>query len=221
MLKMTTSALAITALMTLGAHAQSTDDSAAENAAESAGEAVENTGEAIAQEAGEAADAVEETAEDAAAEVEQEAEEAEAELEAEAAEAAEAEADVEVETVEVETVEEPRMDGDRPMLRTPDFEREGYDVVELDEMTSEDMTGMRIYSSDDEDVGEISELIMSSDGATVERAILDIGGFLGLGEHQIAVTLDELQIMRDGDGTARAYIDATQEELENQPEYEG
>ena len=60
---------------------------------------------------------------------------------------------------------------------------------------------------------------MAADGQSIERVVLDIGGFLGLGEHQVAVTLDELQIMRDPDGLNRAYIDATQAELEAQPEY--
>lgn len=132
--------------------------------------------------------------------------------------------ETETEAVVVEE-EEPtagmRLDGEREMLRMPAFEREGYETVTLDEMTSEDMTGMRIYGPNDEDIGEISELIMSSDGGTVERAVLDVGGFLGLGEHQVAVTLDELQILRGEDGANRAYIDATQEELEAQPEYEG
>ena len=147
-------------------------------------------------------------------------------VEVETAEAPEAEAEVAEEgtltVVEDDTVDPaaPRLDGERTMLRTPAFEREGYETVMMDELTTEDMTGMRIYGAQDEDIGEISELVMSEDGQSIERAILDIGGFLGLGEHQVAVTLDELQIMRDEGGLNRAYIDATQEELEAQPEYE-
>ena len=128
-------------------------------------------------------------------------------------------ADAEARPVRATDRAEVRMDGDRPMLRTPPTEREGYELVVRDELTADDMTGMRVYGSNDEDVGEISELIMSSDGATIERAVLDIGGFLGIGEHEVAVTLDELQIMRDANGTNRVYIDATQEELEAQPAY--
>lgn len=126
----------------------------------------------------------------------------------------------------LEVVEEPtpdpaatRLAGDRTMLRTPAFERDGFETVMMDEFTSEDMTGMRLYSATDEDIGEIKDLIMAEDGQSIERVVLDVGGFLGLGEHQVAVTLDELQIMRDPNGLNRAYIDATQEELEAQPEY--
>ena len=113
-----------------------------------------------------------------------------------------------------------RLADERPLLRTPAFEREGYETVMMDDFTSEEMTGMRLYGADDEDIGEIKDLIMADDGQSIERVVLDIGGFLGLGEHQVAVTLDELQIMRDPEGLNRAYIDATQEELEAQPQYE-
>ncbi|MGY3438059.1 MULTISPECIES: PRC-barrel domain-containing protein [unclassified Marinovum] len=110
---------------------------------------------------------------------------------------------------------------EREMLMRPDVTRDGFVAAELEEMTSENLTGARVYGVNDEDVGEVSELILSDDGK-VERVILDIGGFLGLGEHQVAVTFDELNIQRaDGGGDFRVYIDATEDSLEAQPEYEG
>lgn len=127
----------------------------------------------------------------------------------------------ELEVVGAETVDPAatRLAGERTMLRTPMFEREGFQPAMMDDLTSEELTGMRLYGADDEDIGEIKDLVMAADGQSIELAVLDIGGFLGLGERQIAVTLDELQILRDPNGLNRAYIDATQEELEAQPEY--
>lgn len=110
---------------------------------------------------------------------------------------------------------------DRPMLTAPEIERDGYAAADRDELTTEDLTGARVYGPDDEDVGEISELIVTEEGK-IDRAIIDVGGFLGLGEHSVAVTLDELNIVREADGDdLRVYIDSTQEALEQQPEYEG
>ncbi|MFP7571676.1 PRC-barrel domain-containing protein [Marivita sp. S2033] len=109
---------------------------------------------------------------------------------------------------------------DRPMMAPPAVEREGYSLAERDTLTTENLTGARVYGVNDEDVGEVSELLLNDDG-TIDRAILDIGGFLGMGEHQIAVTLDELQIVRtDAGDDIRVYIDSTQEALEAQPEYQ-
>ncbi len=148
------------------------------------------------------ADAIEKTVTEGAAEVKQEMAEAET-------------ADGTV----VTTTDTARMDGDRTMLRTPQFERAGYQVVDVEELTTEKLTGARVYGLNDEDIGEIDTLIMSDDGK-LSKAVLGIGGFLGLGEHSVAVTMDEVKIVRsDAGDDVRVYVDASKEELEAQPEY--
>ena len=69
-------------------------------------------------------------------------------------------------------------------------------------------------------LGEINDLIVDGDGS-VQAAILGIGGFLGIGERDVAVNMDQLQIMRDGEDPSNftLVIDATQEEIENAPEF--
>lgn len=113
-----------------------------------------------------------------------------------------------------------RDDTGRTMLRTPNLpSRDGYREAKYEELTTENLTGARVYGLNDEDVGEIDKLILSDDGK-ITRAVIDVGGFLGIGEHAVAVTFDELKIIRDeGWSDVRVYIDASQEELEAQPEY--
>ncbi len=116
---------------------------------------------------------------------------------------------------------DPMMDGEREMLMAPDIARDGFGVANAEELTTEDLTGARIYGINDEDIGEINSLIVNDQGQ-IERAVLDIGGFLGMGEHQISVTLDELSILRENDGGGfRVFIDASKEQLEAQPQYNG
>lgn len=112
---------------------------------------------------------------------------------------------------------------ERPMLRRPaNISREGYIVAEPVDLTAERLTGARVYGANDEDIGEIDELLLSEDGSNIDQVVVDVGGFLGMGEHEVAVTMEELHIMRSEDGQDfRVYMDATQEELEAQPEYEG
>ena len=107
----------------------------------------------------------------------------------------------------------------RAMLAPPMIEREGYEAAEMEQLTTEMLTGARVYGANDEDIGEISELLLTADGA-IDRAVIDVGGFLGMGEKPVAVTLKELTIMQD-DGDVRVYIDSTQEALEAQPAYDG
>ncbi|MEH6726042.1 MAG: PRC-barrel domain-containing protein [Hyphomicrobiales bacterium] len=132
----------------------------------------------------------------------------------------ESEADM-AEAREDHAADKTMLDGEREMFMAPDVDRDGFGVAVRDELTTEDLTGARIYGIDDEDIGEINSLIVDDSGQ-IQRAVLDIGGFLGLGEHQISVTLDELSILRETDGGGfRVFIDASKEQLEAQPEYKG
>lgn len=127
----------------------------------------------------------------------------------------EAQADAETTSTDMAMAE------DRPMLVAPTIEREGYMATEPVDLTSENLTGARVYGINDEDIGEISELLLSDDGQ-IDRVVIDVGGFLGLGEKPIAVTFEELSILRNEAGDSfRVYIDSTQEALEAQPEYQG
>jgi len=113
------------------------------------------------------------------------------------------------------------MDADSAMITGPDMILDGYAQVMPDDLTTEELTGARVMGINDEDVGEIGELLVTTDGK-LDRAVIDVGGFLGLGERDVAVAMDELTILRADDGDdLRVYISATQEALEQKPEYEG
>ena len=108
---------------------------------------------------------------------------------------------------------DPAMTGTAPMM-----EREGYTQVANTEMTTDDLTGARVYGANDEDIGEIGELVLSGDNM-IDKAIIDVGGFLGLGEKPVAVSMDDLTIMR-GENDIRVYVNSTEEQLEEMPAYE-
>ena len=112
-------------------------------------------------------------------------------------------------------------DDNRTLLTRPEINREGYQSIETAELTAEDLQGATVYGPNDEDVGEINRLIMDDNGQ-VARVVLDVGGFLGMGERQIAVTMKELNIVKNTAGDDfRVYIDANEAALKAQPEYKG
>jgi hypothetical protein len=112
-------------------------------------------------------------------------------------------------------------DENRTLLTRPDITREGYQAAEATELTADRLTGARVYGPNDEDVGEINRIILDNNGQ-VERVVLDVGGFLGMGERQIAVTMEELNIVKNTQGDDfRVYIDANQANLKAQPEFKG
>ena len=63
-------------------------------------------------------------------------------------------------------------------------------------------------------VGELDDILMGSDGSSM-AASLDIGGFLGMGEKDVAIPVTDLTAVEDG-----FTVNMTQEQLEALPEFE-
>ncbi len=111
--------------------------------------------------------------------------------------------------------------GDRTVMTPPPTVREGYSETEASEMSAETMIGANVYDANDEDVGNIDDVVLGEDGQ-VQYAVVDVGGFLGLGTHTVAIGFDEMTVMQNENmSDLRVYVDVTQESLESMPEYEG
>jgi len=109
------------------------------------------------------------------------------------------------------------------MLMRPDINREGYVNAESADLTADRLEGATVYGPNDENVGTINRIVLDDNGKGIKFVVLDVGGFLGLGERQIAVKMDQLNIVRsskNGDDF-RVYVDADQARLKAQPEYKG
>jgi sporulation protein YlmC with PRC-barrel domain len=79
-----------------------------------------------------------------------------------------------------------------------------------------DMIGSSLRNTRDEYLGEISDVIFDPDGQAITHALVEVGGFLGLGQDVIAVPLDALKITDDRE----TYIIAmTPERLEEAPRF--
>lgn len=87
------------------------------------------------------------------------------------------------------------------------------------DIRAEEMVGTTVYGTDDANVGEIGDVVLSADGK-VDAYIVDVGGFLGLGEKEVAVGSDNLKFMTDADGKKYLYTTFTKEQLEAAPAYD-
>lgn len=106
-------------------------------------------------------------------------------------------------------------------MEAPEIERDGYTRVTADELSADELTGVTVYGADDEPLGDVHDLIVS-DGGQIQEAIIDVGGFLGIGEKPVAMGFDRLNIQRNDDNDdVRVYINADEESLEEMPEHEG
>lgn len=112
------------------------------------------------------------------------------------------------------------MNENRTRLTPPTVTRQGYATAKVEELTADKLEGATVYGPKDENVGKVNRLVMNDNGKGVKLFVLDVGGFLGIGAHQIAVTPQELNIVRNANGNdVRVYIDANKQALKAQPEY--
>ncbi|WP_394179664.1 PRC-barrel domain-containing protein [Yoonia maritima] len=92
--------------------------------------------------------------------------------------------------------------------------------AQADIMVAADLEGAVVYDETDAEIGEVSEIILSADGKA-EKAVIDVGGFIGIGEKSVAVPFKDLALMKtEVDGDIVVYVSATKEELEAMPEFE-
>ena len=98
---------------------------------------------------------------------------------------------------------------------------DGYVETAAADLTSEELTGVAVYGPNDERIGEVSNIVLASDGQ-VQGAVVDVGGFLGIGEKPVELNFSEVDIMKEQDGDdLRIHVAMTKEQLEALPEYEG
>jgi sporulation protein YlmC with PRC-barrel domain len=86
------------------------------------------------------------------------------------------------------------------------------------EWRSSDLVGKSVYNTANERIGEIEDIIVSSDGR-VAAAIVGVGGFLGMGERKVALSYPTLQMMRESNGAVKPVVNASKELLRDAPEY--
>jgi len=80
--------------------------------------------------------------------------------------------------------------------------------------------GKEVYGPDDQSIGEIADLIMQDDGKT-RAALIDVGGFLGVGEKTVALPFNEIQVSQGTEGAAPKLVVAmSKDQLEQLPTFD-
>jgi len=97
-----------------------------------------------------------------------------------------------------------------------DMDKDGYlQTADRDALTAEDFDGLTVYGSEGEDLGEISELLVADNGK-INNVIIDVGGFLGMGEKPVSFAFDDLKLSRGGEADntdLRVEVDFTEDQL--------
>ena len=102
--------------------------------------------------------------------------------------------------------------------QTQVIDRMSMTQVATGDYTADDLTGRTVYGANDENIGEVGDVLLSSDNQ-IEGFVINVGGFLGLGEKEVAISPENLDIRADADGGITVFTPFTEEQLEAQPEF--
>jgi hypothetical protein len=80
------------------------------------------------------------------------------------------------------------------------------------------LIGKSVVNAENETVGEINDLVTDSNGKIV-AALIGAGGFLGIGEKDVAVSFQDLKLARDEDDNVTAMLNLSKEQLAQAPDY--
>lgn len=91
-------------------------------------------------------------------------------------------------------------------------ERQQKDIS-FSDITTDELLGAPVYGADNEWLGEVSELALGQNGE-IDTVIIDVGGFLGIGEKPVALNMDSVKLRLLDDDELRAYVPHTEDELD-------
>jgi len=88
-------------------------------------------------------------------------------------------------------------------------------------MRASKLIGSKVRNNANENIGDINELILDKDGK-VAAVVLGVGGFLGMGEREVALDFKALNIKYDPNamteaGATTITVNATKDSLKNAP----
>jgi sporulation protein YlmC with PRC-barrel domain len=89
---------------------------------------------------------------------------------------------------------------------------------QADEMRASKLIGTNVVNAANETVGEINEVVLGKDGR-VAAVVVGVGGFLGMGEREVAMNFSSLKMSRDGSNNLVITVDATKDSLKTAPEW--
>jgi hypothetical protein len=134
------------------------------------------------------------------------------------------------------TIAAPAIADTKPAADASATDAQYYTATEKTDFEASDLMGSRVYATeakvdadkaldkagdDWDDIGEVNDLVVSRDGS-VQAVVVGVGGFLGLGEKNVAVKMGELRFLKKAGDDANDYfivVNSNKERLTKAPEY--
>ncbi len=76
-----------------------------------------------------------------------------------------------------------------------------------------------VKGSGGEDIGSVEEIVFNTATGEIAFVIVGVGGFLGIGDRDVAVPFNAFQLRKDNAGAPELVLNATKQQLEGAPHY--
>jgi len=90
---------------------------------------------------------------------------------------------------------------------------------ESGDVLASNLIGESVYNGQDEAIGGINDLVTDKSGKVV-AVLIGAGGFLGMGEKDVAIRFEDLRLVREEDNGIKVIADLNQDTLASAPDYE-
>jgi sporulation protein YlmC with PRC-barrel domain len=120
------------------------------------------------------------------------------------------------------TTEVPKQDtAETPAAPAPDSATTtvGNAEVPANAVLASQFMGQAVFTAANENIGEINDLIMNKELDNIV-AIVGVGGFLGIGEKDVAIPIGDIAAVKDENNALRLTISASKEQLEALPVFD-
>lgn len=97
--------------------------------------------------------------------------------------------------------------------------RDGLQPADQGGLSTDSLIGTTVYGAQDEALGDINDVILGED-KSIQAYVIDVGGFLGIGEKPVALSPDAIEVMQQPESQDYVvFTKFTEEQLEQQNEY--
>jgi sporulation protein YlmC with PRC-barrel domain len=86
------------------------------------------------------------------------------------------------------------------------------------DLSADKLIGTTVYSPDQKNLGEVGDVVFDK-GGDIKGVVIDVGGFLGVGEKPVGIQYDALNVQKDMNGDMRLMVNASEDQLKSAPTF--
>jgi hypothetical protein len=92
------------------------------------------------------------------------------------------------------------------------------DAQQPGETLASSLMGTQVYNAENQSLGEINDVLLAADGR-LKAVVVGVGGFLGIGERDVAVPWETLKVSQDEEQDLVLRLEVGREQLEQAPAF--